>query len=202
MVYWWCVPQVIKKLSGANWPKMKVEFDRWRTAGQSIFPKEVWEAADEYHGYQWWHSFGDDFQFLQGLATKILSKPISASACEFNWSDVGQVITKKTTQRSDANIEKMVNVRAMHKLEKTVDRKVLLGNIPKLDDFLDQLVNDEIDVVGGDGDDVPEAEELELEVDSDDDEYDVVDDDIDELYELGGAGCNQDLEADLDLHFA
>lgn len=44
--------QVIKKLGGADWPALKVEFDRWRTAGQSIFAKEVWEAADKHHGYQ------------------------------------------------------------------------------------------------------------------------------------------------------
>lgn len=87
---------VIKKLCGPDWPSAKVEFDRWRTAGQAIFPEEVWEAADRTHGYQWWEAFGDDFVHLQKLATKLLSKAISASACEFNWSDVGQVRTACT----------------------------------------------------------------------------------------------------------
>lgn len=41
--------QVIKKEEPRNWPKLKVEFDRWRIAGKSIFPKEVWEAADQLH---------------------------------------------------------------------------------------------------------------------------------------------------------
>lgn len=178
-----------------------MEFDRWRTAGQSIFPKEVWEAADQYHGYQWWHSFGDDFQYLQNLAAKILSKPIAASACEFNWSDVSQVITKRTTQRKDTNIECMVNVRAMHKLEQAIHSKVLLGNIPKLDDFLDELVNEEIDTEGKSGDDVADPEEV-ADAESSDDEYNLGDDDeeeIEELYLLGEER-NNDLERMVGQH--
>lgn len=191
--------QVIQKLGGADWPLLKVEFDRWRTSGQSIFPKVVWDAADKYHGYQWWHSFGDDFKHLNVVACKVLAKPIAASACEFCWSDVSQVISKRTTQRSDANIERMVNVRAMHKLEKNVNMHVMLGNIPKLDDFLDALVNDEIDKTGGSGDDVPDAEEEDDADSSDDEAFDVVGEDVEELYELGGAR-NDDLESVVARH--
>lgn len=134
----------------------------------------------------WWHSFGDDFGCLNGYASKILAKPIAASACEFNWSDVSQVISKRTTQRTDLNIERMVNIRAMYKLSQSVDTKVLLGNIPKLDDFLDTLVNEEIEVTLGTGDDVADPDALD-DVNSSDDEYlDVVDEDAEELYELGG----------------
>lgn len=164
---------MIKTLSPANWTAAKVEFDRWRTSGQSIFPPEVWTAADEHHGYQWWFSFGDDFRYLNDLAIRVLSKPISASACEFNWSDVSHVISKKSNRLSDKSIEAKVNVRAMHRLEESVDRKVLLGNIPRLDDFLDALVNEAIEHTANAGDDVPDAEELE-EDSSDDEDYDVV----------------------------
>ena len=177
--------QVIKKLGGSTWPQLKVEFDRWRNHGQSIFPKEVWAAADEYHGYQWWQSFGDDFKYLSTLAMRVLSKPISASACEFNWSDVSQVISKKTSRRSEAVVDRMVNIRAMNKLEQSVERKLILGHMPKLDDFLNDLVQEAIDSVEGGGDDVGEAVELE-EDSSDDEQYDVVCDDSDPLYELGG----------------
>lgn len=83
--------QVIKKLGGAKWADLKIEFDRWRAAGRSIFPDEVWKAADKYHGYHWWASFGDDFELLSKHASDVLAQAISASACEFNWSDVGQV---------------------------------------------------------------------------------------------------------------
>lgn len=85
-----CV-QVMKHLGGAEWPKMKMEFDRWRMSGESIFEPAVWAAADKAHGFQWWESFGDAFEHLQPLATTLLSKAMSASVCEFNWSDVGQV---------------------------------------------------------------------------------------------------------------
>jgi len=187
-----CDWQVLKKMAGAEWPTAKIEFDRWRSAGKSIFPKEVWDAADKNHGYQWWHSFGDDFKVLNKIAAKLLSKPISASACEFNWSDVSQVASKRTTQRSDANIERMVNIRAMYKLEQGLKSKVLLGNIPKLDDFLDLMVNDAIDQAEG-GVDVAEPEDLPENAESEDDEqYNVVEDDIEELYELGGRNDHLD----------
>lgn len=54
---------------------------------------------------------------------------------------MSQVITKKTNKRSDGTVEKMVNARAMHRLEQAVSRTVMLGTIPKLDDFLDELVS-------------------------------------------------------------
>ena len=57
--------------------------------------------------------------------------------------------------------------------------------MPKLDDFLNDLVQEAIDSVEGGGDDVGEAVELE-EDSSDDEQYDVVCDDSDPLYELGG----------------
>lgn len=178
--------QVIKKLDPRNWAKLKIEFDRWRTSGASIFPKEIWEAADETHAYQWWQSFGDDFQLLNVWAAKILSKPIAASACEFNWSDVSNVVTKRTQRLKDDNIEKIVNTRAMTRLEAALSRKVMLGNIPKLDDFLDTLVNDAIATSGHSGDDVADADELEEESESDDDLDVVGEEDAEEnLYELG-----------------
>lgn len=191
--------QAITILGGGNWASLKIEFDRWRTSGESIFPKEVWDAADQHHGYQWWHSFGDDFKFLTDVAVRVLSKPIAASACEFCWSDVSQVITKKTTQRKNGNIEMMVNIRAMHKLEKSLSGKVLAGNIPKLDDFLDSMVNQLIDESGGlSGDDTEVTQEPEDEGSDDDEQYDVVSEDVEELYELGGT--NPDLDQVVALH--
>lgn len=153
----------------------------------------MWEAADAHHGYQWWQSFGDDFEYLNSIATKILSKPISASACEFSWSDVSGVVTKKTQRLKDDTIEKIINTRAMNKLEASCTRKVLLGNIPKIDDFLDSFVQEAIDNSPTGGDDVEEAEENASESDSDGDEdLDVVAEDEDSLYELGAR--NEDLE--------
>lgn len=132
------------------------------------------------------------------MAVKVLSKPIAASACEFNWSDVSQVIAKRTTQRKDVNIESMVNIRAMHKLEMAISGKVHQANIPKLDDFLDELVNNIIDKSGGHSGDDTEDPEPAPESDDDDNEYNVVDENVEELYELGGA--NPDLDRCVELH--
>lgn len=187
---------VIMKLGGGNWASLKVEFDRWRAAGSSIFSEAEWNAADKHHGYQWWDSFGDDFQHLQEAATSVLSKAVSASACEFNWSDVGNVVTKKTQRFTDAKIEKQVNVRAMKRLENAISGKVLLGNIPKIDDFLDTLVNKAIENCPGGGDDVEDPEELGGDDCSDDDnEYDLEMDGEEELAEFSDGRINTDLLA-------
>lgn len=179
--------KVIKKLGGAEWPSLNIEFDRFRNAGQSIFEPKVWEAADVHHGYQWWESFGDDFQHLQQAATCLLSKAISASACEFNWSDVSLVVTKKTNRLGDAKVDKLINVRAMNKLENMACGKVLMKGVPKIDDFLDALVNEAIEDNGVSGDDVVDAEELDGDDSDDDDrEYENLIAGEDPLYELGG----------------
>lgn len=150
----------------------------------------MWEQADKFHGYQWWSSFGDDFKHLQKAATTVLSKAVSASVCEFNWSDVSQVITKKTNRLADSTIEKIVNTRAMYRMEKSLHRAVLLGGIPKLDDVLDEMVNEVMETTGA-SDDVEDAEELQADS-SDDESFDVVALEDDALYDF--AGPNESLE--------
>lgn len=185
----------IMKLGGGNWASLKVKFDRWRSSGESIFPPEVWDAADKHHGYQWWDSFGDDFTYLQDAASSVLSKPIAASACEFNWSEVGSVVSKKTQRFTDAKIDKQVNVRAMNRLEKSISGKILLGNVPKIDDYLDQMVNEAIASSPGGGDDVEDPEAMEDDDESDDDAYDL-DMDSEEIAEFGEGRINDDLLRD------
>lgn len=137
--------------------------------------------------------------YLNVWAAKILSKPIAASACEFNWSDVSNVVTKKTQRLKDTTIDKIVNTRVMTlRLEASLKNKVMLGNIPKVDDFLDTLVNETMDSTGNSGDDVEEAEELDVSSESGDEDLDVIhQDEEEELYEFSGEP-NESLPADLD----
>ena len=108
---------------------------------------------------------------------------------------MGHVISKRTCALKDETIEKKVNARAMHKLDLAVDSRVLLGNIPKLDDVLDEFVNEKIARVGGLDDCDSDSEEEESQS-SDDEEYELVAEEEDPLYELGGG--NQDLEMSID----
>ena len=103
------------------------------------------------------------------------------------------MITKKTSRLKDNKIDAMVNIRAMQRLEGAIAGKVHLGNLPKLDDFLDSLVEDAIEKAGATGDDVDAPEELEANS-SDDEDLDVVAQDEDALYELGGE-CNSALDS-------
>ncbi|KAL3928910.1 MAG: hypothetical protein SGPRY_002193, partial [Prymnesium sp.] len=134
----------------------------------------------------WWDSLGDDFKFLNRAAADVLSKPISASACEFKWSDVGHVVNKRSQRLSDDKIEKKVNIRAMHKLN------------DMLDDLFDSLVQAAIDESENGGDDFADPN-ADLAPDSSDDEhYDVVAENEEPLYELDGKR-NDGMERDMML---
>lgn len=188
--------QMIKKFAGAHWPEAKIEFDRWRTSS-SQFPPEVWQAADKYHGYQWWASFGDHFVHLCKIAKRLLAQPVSASACEFSWRDVNNVVNKRTCRLGDEKIKKQVNTRAMIKLNDSLNGKLILGNVPNLDDVLEGFVQEAIDSSVGGGDDVPDPEDVTSSDSDEDDEasLDLLSGDVEEE-EIGtlGESVNADLE--------
>lgn len=86
----------------------------------------------------------------------------------------------------------MVNTRAMHLLSKTVDGKIYDKRLPKLDDVLDQFVNEVMDKFNADGDDVDEAD-FEEEDDDDDEELEMENEDqFDELHEDMRVNANLD----------
>lgn len=90
------------------------------------------------------------------------------------------MVTKKTQRLKDDTIEKIVNVRAMHKLEKAVKAKVPRKNLPKLDDVLNEFVNEVMEKIGTSGDDVGNAEDNEDESSDDDEQYELLNEDTEE----------------------
>lgn len=111
---------------------------------------------------------------------------------------MGNVVTKKTQRLGDIKLEKMINTRAMIKLNDSVKEKVLLGNIPKLDDVLEEFIQDAINNTDNGGDDVADPEEAADDLEEDDEDLDVVGlaDGEEELAELG-ENRNSDLERHL-----
>ena len=166
---------------------LKIEFDKWRSkSAESIFSPEEWDAADHHLGWQWWHSFGDAFPLLQKAAVEVLSKPIAASACEFNRSDCGQRLTKKRASMHTETFDMIINTRAMLRLQKSVQSTLLHPKLPTLDDILDTMVNEAIAATPGACDD-PDDDNYSVDSDSSDDSgYSVCAGDAgDTLYELG-----------------
>lgn len=80
---------------------------------------------------------------------------------------------------TDSTIDKIVNVRAMHRL-RTTFKKTKSFQIPKLDDVLDEFINEEMERCGASGDDVEIADELEDTASEDDEDYTLLDDEDDE----------------------
>ena len=189
------VTAALKKLVGAGWAGLKVELTSWRgTAAHT--EDEVWAEADSVHGWQWWSNFGDGFPKVKPIAVQVLSKCPSASATEWNWSDVGHTLNKSSQHMLTSSLNAKVNVRAMQRLNKNVKGcKVLLTKLPTMDIFLDELVGEiqkeaiaggvDLDNAGDDdGSEEEEEEESGSEPDDEQIEADVMAEDLEELYEL------------------
>ena len=133
------VKAALKVLLPDTWEDCKTEIDEFR-GNPEMFSEKMWNKSDAMHAWKWWRSFGDDFEHLQPLAIMVLSKPASASACEFNWRDCSLVLNKTNSQLKDAKVHHLINIRAMGKLKKAVAGKMESVALPTLDMYLDELV--------------------------------------------------------------
>ncbi len=107
----------------------------------SIFSAREWETVDRYHAYQWWHTFGDSLPALQSVAIDVLSKPASASACEFNWSQVA-LHERKGRSLHTPQTNRVVNIAASYQLEKSVSKRVPNALLPTLDAAIAAIVDE------------------------------------------------------------
>ena len=183
----------LKKWRPKDWTTHKVQLTAWRQT-KSHTEAAIWDEVDKCHGWQWWQNFGENWQLVQGLGMKLLSKGASASATEWCWSDVGHVLHKKRQRVHGSTLDKQICVRAMHRLEKSIlGAGAMLTPLPTLDVFLDELimeVQNEAQLMGlGDtvGDDVEAADDEYHELgssDEDDEGHEDYEGDVEELYDL------------------
>ena len=131
--------QMIYKLRPSNGASVFVEFNSFRTEPANFEPPE-WRAADDYHGYQWWDTFGSVLPLLQSVGVDVLSKAAAASACEFNWSQVSSIERKERGSLHTATTCACTNVAAMHHLNMQTERSGVDRNLPKLENVIEAVV--------------------------------------------------------------
>ena len=88
--------------------------DLWTQALQykaktGIFADQnLWEDAELVDGITWWQSHGDGANYLQKLATSVLSIPSSSAASERCWSVMGNIHSDARNRLTDERVEKLV----------------------------------------------------------------------------------------------
>jgi hypothetical protein len=133
--------QMIQVLRPDAYASVLIELNSFKSEPANFCTAE-WDAADKYHAYQWWHTFGDVLPSLQHLAIDVLSKAASASACEFNWSAVSSVERKGRASLLPASTNATVNIAANHKLESAITRRGVNNALPTLDQALEDLISE------------------------------------------------------------
>ena len=136
--------QMITRLRPDVSTSLMIELNCFKSEPANFRPDE-WKAVDIHHAYQWWDTFGSVLPVLQSLAVDVLSKPASASACEFNWSLVSSIERKGRLALNPATTNSVTNIAAMYKLEQQLDRRGVNRCLPSLESVIELIVSDEED---------------------------------------------------------
>ena len=89
--------------------------------GTGVFGKpSVQELASRVPAHEWWAQAGAACPELQTVAMKVLAQPLSACACERNWSTFSFIHSKRrnrlTTDRASALVYVFSNLRMLRKV--------------------------------------------------------------------------------------
>lgn len=136
--------EMIAKMRPESASTVMVELNSFRSEPNNFEPAE-WRAVDNHHAYQWWDTFGTVLPALQSLAVDVLSKPVSASACEFNWSLVSSIERKGRGGLQTSTTCATTNVAAMYKLEQQVRRRGVNRCLPSLDAVIERIIDEDED---------------------------------------------------------
>lgn len=79
--------------------------------------KPLWAAAKRMAAHEWWEMIAGGAGELRRVAMKVLSKTVSASACERNWSAFEAVQTPKRNRLNYKTLEDLVYVRLNLRLQ-------------------------------------------------------------------------------------
>ena len=78
---------------------------------EGLFGKEAAiNCAPTLDAVDWWESFGAGTPELQRLAKKTLVLPVSASACETNWSSWGYIVNKRRNRLDTRKAVQLISV--------------------------------------------------------------------------------------------
>ena len=193
------VQSVLKRLYPAKWYTI---FSQWKDFKhqQGAFTTDtlpgletIWSGVDTKPAWKFWDGIpiGDDMVDARKAGIQLTARASAASCCEFNWSDLDDIIGKRRTQLNTETIEKLARNRAVHRLKKSVATIDCNKKLPTLELMIDlelqkaqssavDFLEAEDDIIGSDLDESDDAE-LDLEADEEvetEDEYDEAEGDI------------------------
>ena len=187
------VQTVLKRLYPAKWYTI---FSQWKdfkhqqggfTTDTLPGLETIWSNVDKQPAWKFWDGVPttDDMVDARKAGIQLTARASAASCCEFNWSDLDDIIGKRRTQLNTETIEKLARNRAVHRLKKSVATIDCNKKLPTLELMIDlelqkaqasavDFSEAEDDIIGSDLDDsgdavldLEAAEEVETE-----DEYD------------------------------
>ena len=94
----------------------------------------IWDIVDSKPSWKWW----EDVAKVRKVGVQLTARVAAASCCEFNWSDLDDIIGKKRTNLSTDRITKLVRNRAVHRLKQAVRRNDASATLPTLAEAIDK----------------------------------------------------------------
>ena len=99
----------------------------------------MWDSVDEKPAWKFWDDVEEtkDSKHGRKAGIQITSRAAAASCCEFNWSDLDDIIGKRRTQLKTVTIEKLARNRAVSRLKSAVATMNCAATLPTLADCID-----------------------------------------------------------------
>ena len=98
-----------------------------------------WDSVDDKPAWKFW----DDVPITERTSCarhagiQLTARASAASCCEFNWSDLDDIIGKRRTQLNTTTIEKLARNRAVSRLKKSVANNDPSNKLPTLAEVID-----------------------------------------------------------------
>ena len=189
------VESVVQRLYPEEHLTIMSQWKDFKNQSGSVFTKDVpagqqsiWDTVDDKPAWKFWDDVPhrENSSAVRKAGLQLTARCSAASCCEFNWSDLDDIIGKKRTQLSTERIEMLARHRAVKRLKKSVMASDATQKLPTLADAIAEISKETQAAASN----IPEA---------DDDQFtDVSDCEPNSDESSSGADDDDDEEADAD----
>ena len=171
------VESVVQKMYPSEWLTVMAQWKDFKGRQGTVFTDEVpsgsqsiWGMVDKVPSWKWWDSVPkrNNSSAACKAGIQLTARCAAASCCEFNWSDLDDIIGKKRTALKTETIEMLVRNRAVMRLKKSLKANDPCLTLPTLDDAIASITGDAQESAVG----LSEADDDNEESDDSDEESD------------------------------
>ena len=102
------LPDDLKEKAEERAMETHIELAKYQACQGPFSSSVVQKAAKVMTPSDWWSTYGKHVPKLQSVARRVLVQPVSASACERNWSVYGQIMRPTRNRLSHGRADKLV----------------------------------------------------------------------------------------------